>query len=494
MTWYLLVVFICFSLVISDSHFDLWLTYWQTVGSAFCLLTHRSSELQPPPLRSLCSPLPTSLRCRHCASEYTLLHPQPRTSDHGGSPHLSTAGETPVLESSSYFLRLSHRKRRSTSSDFATVQLLSHVWLFTTPWTAAHQASLSIISWSLLKLMSIESMRLSNHLLLFHPLLLLPSIFPSIGGWVSSSHQVPKYWSFSFSISPSNEYSALISFRTNWSDLLAVQGTLKSLLQHHSSKASILRHSDFFMVQLSYPCMTTGKIIALTIWTFVGKVTSVTCWEHILRLRGVKEAHRAGGRDKDRFSWGAAWSPLQGMKPSAYVVPWFWLPRQWVPDWCPLGWMVRSQSPAGGTSCLSRDTARSRASYSSWDNAPSALTTTGRWWSTHFLAKHFSWASRPGVRVCVWTGEAQGMCVCVCVCGQGRLGGGGVCMCVCVFVCGQGRLRVYVYICGQGRLRVCVCVCVCGQGRQGWGVGRNRNGSWSSHKSRPQMPAPVSAG
>ena len=144
-----------------------------------------------------------------------------------------------------------------------------------TPWTTADQASLSITnSRSLLKLMSIESVMPSNHLILYHPLLLLPSIFPSIR--VFSNESVLhirwlKYWSFSFSISPSNEYSGLISVRMDWLDLLAVQGTLKSLLQHHSSKASILQPSVFFMVQLSHPYMTTGKTIALTRWTFVGK-------------------------------------------------------------------------------------------------------------------------------------------------------------------------------------------------------------------------------
>ena len=151
--------------------------------------------------------------------------------------------------------------------------------LFVTPWTAAHQASLSITnSWSSLKLMSIESVMPSNNLMLHHPLLLLPSIFPSIR--VFSNESVlhirwPKYWSFSFSISPSNEYSGLISFRMDWLDLLAVQGILNSLLQHHSSKASILRCSAFFTVQLSCPYMTTGKTIALTGWNFVGKVISL---------------------------------------------------------------------------------------------------------------------------------------------------------------------------------------------------------------------------
>ena len=132
-----------------------------------------------------------------------------------------------------------------------------------TPWTLAHQASMSfIISWSLLKLMSIEYVMPPNHLTLCRSLLLLPSIFPSIGVFSNewALHiRWPKYWSFSFSINPSNEYSGLISFRMDWLDLLAVQETLKSLLQHHSSKESILRCSAFFMVQLSYPYKTTGK-------------------------------------------------------------------------------------------------------------------------------------------------------------------------------------------------------------------------------------------
>ena len=168
----------------------------------------------------------------------------------------------------------------------------SHPW-FKTPWLLllfSHsvvsnalrpqglqhgQASLSFtISWSLLKLMSVESVMSSNHLILCRPLLLPPSIFPSkVFSSESALHiRVPKEWSFTFTISPSNEYSVLISFRIDWFDLLAVQGTLKSLWQHHSSKASILRCSAFFMVQISYPYMTTGKSIALSIWTFVGKV------------------------------------------------------------------------------------------------------------------------------------------------------------------------------------------------------------------------------
>ena len=159
------------------------------------------------------------------------------------------------------------------------VQLLGCVRLFVTPWTAAHQASLSFtIFWSLLKLKSIESVMPSNYLILCRPLLLLPSLFPSIRAFSNESDlhiRWSKYWRFSFSISPSNEYSGQISFRMDWLDLLEVQGTLKSLLQHHSSKESIIWHSAFFRVQLSHRCMTTGKTIALTRWTFVGKVMSL---------------------------------------------------------------------------------------------------------------------------------------------------------------------------------------------------------------------------
>ena len=153
--------------------------------------------------------------------------------------------------------------------------MLNCVPLSATPWTAAHQASLSITnSRSLLKLMSIESVMPSNHLILCRPLLLLPSIFPSIRVFSNKPvlHiRLPNYRGFS--ISPSKEHSRLISFRMDWLDLLTVQGTLRSL-PHHNSKASILWHSAFFIVQLSHPYMTTGKMIALTIWTFVGKVMS----------------------------------------------------------------------------------------------------------------------------------------------------------------------------------------------------------------------------
>ena len=148
-----------------------------------------------------------------------------------------------------------------------------------TPWTAAPPASLSFtVSWNLLTLMSIESMMPSNHLISCCPLLLLPLIFPSIRVFSNESAfciKWPKYWSFTFSISPSNEYSGLISFRIQWFDLLAVQGMSKSLLQYHSSKASILQHSAFFMVQLSNPYMTTGKTITLIMCTFVSKLMSL---------------------------------------------------------------------------------------------------------------------------------------------------------------------------------------------------------------------------
>ena len=165
-----------------------------------------------------------------------------------------------------------------TGMAISSVQCLSRVWLFATPWIAACQASLSIInSWSSLKLMSTESVMPSSHLILHHPLLLLPPIFGSFRVFSNESTLCmmwPKYWSFSFSISHSNEHLGLI-FRKYWLDLLAVQRTLKSLLQHHSSKASILWHSAFFIVLLSHPYMTTGKTKASTRWTIVGKVISL---------------------------------------------------------------------------------------------------------------------------------------------------------------------------------------------------------------------------
>ena len=165
------------------------------------------------------------------------------------------------------------------SVQFSSVQLLSHVWLFATPWIAARQASLSITnSQSSPKLTSIESVMPSSHLILWRPLLLLPPIPPSIRVFSNESNlrmRWPKYWSFSFSIIPSKEHAGLISFRMECLDLLAVQRTLKSLLHHHSSKASILRCSAVFTVQLSHPYTTTGKTVALTRQTFVGKVMSL---------------------------------------------------------------------------------------------------------------------------------------------------------------------------------------------------------------------------
>ena len=170
---------------------------------------------------------------------------------------------------------MNHLQRRNGDLDISSVQSLSRVWLFATPWTATRQASLSITnSKRLLKLMSIESVMPSK----LHPLFLLLSVFPSKRVFSNESGlcmRWPKYWSFSFSISPSNEYSGLISFRIDWLDLLAVQGTLKSLLQYHTSKASILQCPAFLMVQPSHPYMTTRKTIALTIWIFVGKVMSL---------------------------------------------------------------------------------------------------------------------------------------------------------------------------------------------------------------------------
>ena len=162
---------------------------------------------------------------------------------------------------------------------FSSVQSLSRVRVFATPWIAARQASWSITNTrSSLRLTSIKLVMPSSHFILCHPLLLLPPIPSSIRVFSNESTlhmRWPKYWSFSFSIIPSKEIPGLISFRMDWLDLLVVQGTLKSLLQHHSSKASILWHSAFFAVQLSHPYMTTGKTIALTRWTFVGKVMSL---------------------------------------------------------------------------------------------------------------------------------------------------------------------------------------------------------------------------
>ena len=176
-----------------------------------------------------------------------------------------------VLQNFLFVCFLSDLSMNQPSVQFSSVQSFSHVWLFVTSWTAACQVSLSITkSWSLFTFMSIESVMPSNHLILCRPLLLLPSIFPNIRVFSNESAlciRWPKYWSFSFNISSSNEHPGLISFRMDWLDLLAVQGILKSLLQHHSSKASILWCSAFFIVQFSHPYMTTGETIALTRWT-----------------------------------------------------------------------------------------------------------------------------------------------------------------------------------------------------------------------------------
>ena len=194
-------------------------------------------------------------------------------------------------------------KTRALNFQNASVQSLSHVQLFATLLTPAHQAFPSITnSWNLLKLMSIELVIPSNHVILCRPLLLLPSVFPSIR--VFSNESVlcirwPKYWSFSFSISPFNGYSVLISFRIDWFDLLSAYGTLKSLLQHHSSKASILLCSAFFIVQLSHPYMTTGNTIALTRQTFVSKVMS-------LLFYAVYVGHSFSSKEQASFNFMAA--------------------------------------------------------------------------------------------------------------------------------------------------------------------------------------------
>ena len=177
------------------------------------------------------------------------------------------------------YISISEYLKNTTRYKDGSVQSLSQVQLFAMPWTAACQASLSITnSRSLFKLMPIQLVMPSNHLSLCKLLVLLPLIIPSNRVFFSESvlHiRWPKYWTFSFSISPSSKYLGLIYFRMDWLDLLAVQGTLKSLLQHHSSKASILQHSAFFIVQLSHSYMTTGKTIALTRWIFVGKIVSL---------------------------------------------------------------------------------------------------------------------------------------------------------------------------------------------------------------------------
>ena len=192
-----------------------------------------------------------------------------------GTPNSSTASFPTCVHMFIHYIGLS----LLAYNTLTPVQSLSHVWLFAIPWIAARQTSLSIInSQSSFRLMSIKSVMPSSHLILCRPLLLLPPIPPSIrvfSNELTLCMRWPKYWSFNLSISPSNEHPGLVFFRMDWMDLLAVQGTLKSLLQYHSSKASILWHSAFFTFQLSHPYMTTGKTIALTRWTFVGKVMSL---------------------------------------------------------------------------------------------------------------------------------------------------------------------------------------------------------------------------
>ena len=195
-----------------------------------------------------------------------------------GNPLQYSCWRIPWTQEPGRLQTMGSQRVRHSLVQFSSVQLLHHVLLFATPLIAERQASLSITnSRSSPRLTSIES---SRYLILYCPLLLLPSIFPSIRVFSNESTlciRWPKYWSFSFNISPSSERSGLISFRMDWLDLLAAQGTLKSLLQYHSSKASILWCSAFFTVQLSHPYMTTGKTIALTRQNFVGKVMSLLC-------------------------------------------------------------------------------------------------------------------------------------------------------------------------------------------------------------------------
>ena len=221
-----------------------------------------------------------------------------------GQDHQSHSSTLRAFRSKRKAVHGGHEWTWSEKGEGVVVQWLSHVWLFTTPWTTAHQVPLSFsISQSLLRFMPIESVMLSNHLILCYPLLLL-SIFPSIRVFSNESAlhiKWPEYWSFGFSISLSNGYSGLISFRIDWFDLLIVQGTLKSLLQYHSSKASILQHSAFFMVQFAHPYMTTGKIIALTIQTFVCKVMS-------LLFNMLAKIHSPFGRWLKKQWWEALWT------------------------------------------------------------------------------------------------------------------------------------------------------------------------------------------
>ena len=220
---------------------------------------------------TLCNPMDLCppLSSRVCSNSYPLNQWCYLTISASATPSLFALQSFPVSGSFS----------KSWLFAFSSVQSLSHVRLFATPWIVARQASLSITNpQSSLRLTSIELLMPSSHLILCRPLLLLPPIPPSIRVFSNEStlcKMWPKYWSFSFSIIPSKEHPGLIFFRMDWLDVLAVQGTLKSLLQHHSSKASILWCSAFFTVRLSHAYMTTGKTIALTRWTFVGKIMSL---------------------------------------------------------------------------------------------------------------------------------------------------------------------------------------------------------------------------
>ena len=226
-----------------------------------------------------------------------------------------------------YYLILQRRKQAQRGFDLPkSVQLLSHVWFFVTPWTAAHQASLSITnSLSTLKLMSIELVMPSNLFILCHPLLRLPSILPTIrvfSNELTLHFRWPKYWSFSYSISPSNEYSGLISFRIDWFDLFAVQVTLKSLLQHRSSKASVLQYSAFFMVQLSHSFMTSGKAIALLDRPLCG-VPRPQIWPGVLGHPDQHPSHCAHGRESHKMK------QREGVNPKAAWEHWQIQKRPW---------------------------------------------------------------------------------------------------------------------------------------------------------------------
>ena len=246
---------------------------------------------------------------------------------------------TLVLGSPLTHLRVSFSPQTcQTSSGPSGCRSVARVQLFATPWTAARQASLSIISsHSLLKLMFIALVMSSNHLILYHPLLLPPSIFPSIRVFSNESvlHiKLPNDWSLSFSISPSNEYSWLISFRIDWFGIFAVQGTLKSLLQHHNSEASIPRCSAFFMVQLSHPYMTTGKIIASTICTFVGKVMSLffnTLPRFVIAFHGPEHSPNSSCASETR----SAAAPLPSLSLMVAAAAWLVCSQLLRPAVCP---------------------------------------------------------------------------------------------------------------------------------------------------------------